>query len=131
MDNFTNCASSSQKMPTISELKTLMRGLMRGVKRMPPAPKIYCHPDNKQLLIDKLRSHCKLAPPADIPPFSPLSGIPFSSLIETSPCIPRTRKTGRVIFPEDKFVEYGPEDEEWALALGFGEEETEPVVFME
>lgn len=37
-----------------------------------------------------------------------------------------TMTVKRWVFPERRFVEYGPEDEGWARRLGFGHEVTEP-----
>lgn len=34
-----------------------------------------------------------------------------------------THKKKRWVFPYDRFVEYGPEDEGWARFVGFGHEE--------
>ena len=86
--------------------------------------RIYAHPKN----IAKLRAAANEAADQPFDGFG-LSGLCAGIDVVASEFLPLTRpqKTGRVIFPEDPYVDYGAEDEGWALALGFAFEETEEV----
>lgn len=89
---------------------------------------IVCSPANLARLQESLEA-CGV-PTTPLTPLDRLCGIPISS----HPMCPDTepQPTGRVLFPEDRFVEYGPEDEEWAIKLGFATPETEErLVFYE
>ena len=56
--------------------------------------------------------------------------IPLASMkVVADPCMPKTRKTGRLLWQKDPFVTYEDSDKQWGLALGFCTEEEEPVVW--
>jgi hypothetical protein len=78
---------------------------------------IVTHPDN-----------LKLFPKAAPAPCCGLVGsIPIDGIeIRTDPLLPRTHKTGRLLWPSDPFVTYEDSDREWGLALGFCTEEEAP-----
>lgn len=81
---------------------------------------ILTHPDNMARL--------KAVLPAVAIGDSP--AIPVDAIeIRTDPFIEPTRKTGRLIWPDDPFVTYEESDRSWGLALGIAAEEVEPVFY--
>jgi len=81
--------------------------------------RIYCHPANVSLLSDKCKQQFG---------FVNLLSVCFTIFADEN--IPIKQETGRIIFPKDRFVEYEPSDEPWALALGLAHKETEPVFYL-
>jgi hypothetical protein len=78
---------------------------------------IYCHPDNLAAM-----QRSVIGPPIK-PPEDDFSSFSFRFRCHTSPLLPTHTKTGRVLFPQDPFVEYEASDRGWALALGIAKEE--------
>ncbi len=114
MNNTTNV--------TFGELKRAMHPLKQQIPRR---SSLVCHPENLQLLRDECESQGGYLHP---PQLSSVASVEvFGILIHSNPYCPKTESqpTGKVLFPKDRFVEYGPEDEEWALKTGFAKPEME------
>lgn len=82
---------------------------------------IYCHPDNMKLLEQFTET------PEDKPLGITLRM--FETPIIPTRSVPKTQKTGRLVWPKDPFVSYEESDRQWGLALGIAKEEEETVFF--
>lgn len=83
---------------------------------------ILTHPDNLKLFED-CQAIAKEGGGGH--PFLPLDAME----IRTDRLIPATRKTGRLIWPQDPFVTYEESDRQWGVALGIAKEEEEPLFY--
>jgi len=82
---------------------------------------IYCHPDNLEILKDRINTINK-----DLNSFAPMTPLGIFGLpIFTDSSLPKERPTGKIIYRQDPFVNWEEFDLEWVLYLGFAYEEME------
>lgn len=79
-------------------------------------PKIYCHPNNYNLLLDGLRQQTQewYGTPLHFIKYDHT----FSLDVIKDRYVPEFAR--KWIFPADRFVEYEKSDEVWAIPIGFG-----------
>lgn len=105
--------------PEIAKLAELMKQL--APKQVDSA--IYCHPDNVGLLrqFEMKADDSRLRMAFRMPLFA-------DAIIPTR-AVPKTQKTGRLIWPQDPFVTYEESDRSWSVPLGIAKEEEEVVFY--
>lgn len=85
---------------------------------------IYCNPAVRDKLLERVEHTKHLE--GFRPVLRPIGGIE----IVTNSGLPCERPTGRIEFPDDRFIEYEPSDAEWAVPLGLAKVEMETVAYI-
>lgn len=92
---------------------------------------LYAHPNN----IEELNKRLELVHARDNNTLNDLGLSPIGHMmagLALMPCeyLPEWTETGKVLFPNDPYVEYENSDEGWALALGLATKEVERGYYM-
>lgn len=101
-------------------------------------PAIMCHPANWQAIRDKLPKPGACYTKSNGGRVESFMGVGQPTGVLFGPEIPiitsvhmeRTRKTGKVIFPKDRFIEYEEKDAAWMVPAGLAIEEEEMLFYV-
>lgn len=116
-------AGSCSASGGLGDAEQVMKKMARTFSMVWTSKVLLAHPDNITLIQKALAERLEL--PDGFPPISDCLGIKFRG----DKGLAREVPTGRILFPEHRFIEWEASDYEWALALGLAKREMAPVFY--